>query len=122
MTTNIIFYELPTCTTCKKAKKYLQEKEILFEERPIRLEPPSREQLDIWMAENDSIKKYLNTSSEDYRKLGFAKQNISKEMALDAIAQNPNLIKRPLCIIGTKAIFGFKEELYEEYLKNEGLL
>jgi len=80
----VTFYGLKTCDTCRKAKKYLQEKGVIFQERAIRETPPSREELLRWI-DPERLRSHLNTSSEDYRRLDLSKRTLTVAEALDLI-------------------------------------
>jgi arsenate reductase len=115
MSHDVIFYGLATCDTCRKAKKYLKGRGVTLLERPIRETPPSRADLERWIDAGD-LKAFLNTSSEDYRSRGLSKRTLSKAEVLDLIDATPNLIKRPVVVVGDRAVFGFKPEAYDALL------
>ncbi len=112
----VTFYGLKTCDTCRKAKKYLQEKGVIFQERAIRETPPSREELLRWI-DPERLRSHLNTSSEDYRRLDLSKRTLTVAEALDLIEATPNLIKRPVLVVGDEAVFGFQPERYDVLLE-----
>ena len=115
MSDPIRFYGLKTCSTCRKAKKWLAERGVAIDERAIRDEPPSREELSAWI-EGENMKPFLNTSSKDYREAGLSQRQISKLDLLDLTEQTPNLLKRPIAVWPGGATFGFKEAEYEARL------
>ena len=94
------FYQYPKCGTCKKAAKFLVEKEQLLE----------------WM-ENSGLepKRFFNTSGKVYQEMGLKNRvnTLSKEEAAELLSQNGMLIKRPLLINGSQVLVGFKESDYE---------
>jgi len=108
-------YTLKTCSTCRKAVKWLKERGVEVEQLPVRESPPDRESLASWMT-SDNLKPYLNTSSKDYRSRGLSGRQLTLDEALDEIEACPNLIKRPLTVWGDEADFGFKEARFEERL------
>jgi len=113
------FIEYPKCSTCKKAKKWLEENNIDFLERNIITETPSINELSKWIKDsNEEIKKWFNTSGLKYKELNLKEKlgimNDTEKIKL--LASDGMLIKRPL-LISDKGIFiGFKEEKWKELL------
>lgn len=112
-----LFIEYPKCSTCQKAKKWLDENNIEYIDRNIITETPSIEELKEWIKRSGiDVKKFFNTSGIKYRELNI-KEKI-KEMSEDEIykllASDGMLIKRPLFISGKKILKGFKEKDWEE--------
>lgn len=114
MSRTALFYGLATCDTCRKAKKYLLEQNVLLTEYPIRTSPPAAADLKRWMEaglnQGEKLTRFLNTSSDDYRQLGIAPGTLTLERALELIQLTPNLLKRPIIVVGENAVFGFKIE------------
>ena len=105
-------YLYKNCSTCQKAKKYLQAHQIAFEELPIREQPPSRDELASMLAAYDGdLKRLFNTSGQDYRAGGYKDRlkALSETDALAELAANGNLIKRPFVIGDGIHLVGFKE-------------
>ncbi|HEM4166151.1 arsenate reductase family protein [Streptococcus suis] len=97
----ILFYEYPKCSTCRAAKAELKSLGLEFEAIDIKLTPPSAEELKVWMeATGLELKKYFNTSGNSYRELGLKDKfdSLSLEQALNLLANDGMLIKRPLLI------------------------
>ncbi|HEL2204330.1 TPA: arsenate reductase family protein [Streptococcus suis] len=97
----ILFYEYPKCSTCRAAKAELKSLGLEFEAIDIKLTPPSAEELKAWMeATGLELKKYFNTSGNSYRELGLKDKfdSLSLEQALNLLANDGMLIKRPLLI------------------------
>lgn len=95
------FYAYKGCDTCRKARKDLQERGVDFEEIAIRETPPTKAELGKMLAAYEgNIKKLFNTSGADYRemKLGQRLASMSEAEAIDLLASNGNLIKRPFMI------------------------
>lgn len=116
----MIVYLHPTCTTCKKAVKWLEENNISYEARDIRTQTPSANELKTMQQQEQlPLTKMFNTSGQLYRTLGLKEK--LKEMtipdAMELLASDGMLIKRPLLVTNGKALFGFKEEAYEALLK-----
>ncbi|WP_421448656.1 arsenate reductase family protein [Streptococcus suis] len=97
----ILFYEYPKCSTCRAAKAELKSLGLEFEAIDIKSTPPSAEVLKAWMeATGLELKKYFNTSGNSYRELGLKDKfdSLSLEQALNLLANDGMLIKRPLLI------------------------
>ncbi|AWL26286.1 arsenate reductase family protein [Streptococcus suis] len=97
----ILFYEYPKCSTCRAAKAELKSLGLEFEAIDIKSTPPSAEDLKAWMeATGLELKKYFNTSGNSYRELGLKDKfdSLSLEQALNLLANDGMLIKRPLLI------------------------
>ena len=114
-----IFIEYPKCSTCKKAKKWLEENNINFIERNIIQETPKIEELNIWIEKSgQEIKKWFNTSGLKYKELNLKEKlaNMTDKEKIELLASNGMLIKRPL-LISDKGIFiGFKEDNWKKLL------
>ncbi|MFS0822113.1 arsenate reductase family protein [Bacillus sp. 1P02SD] len=112
----LTFYWYPKCGTCRKAKKWLEEHQVAFEEIHIVENPPSKEQLKE-MYENSGLelKKFFNTSGQKYRELGLKDKigSASEDELLDLLASDGMLIKRPLTTDGNKVTVGFNEANFE---------
>lgn len=112
-----IFIEYPKCSTCKKAKKWLEENSIEFIDRNIVTDTPTQEELTEWIERSgQDIKKWFNTSGLKYKELNLKDRlvNMINEEKIELLASDGMLIKRPL-LISDKGIFtGFKEEKWEE--------
>lgn len=113
----ITFYHYPKCGTCRKAKKWFSEREIEINDIHIVEQPPSTEELrTMWQNSGLELKKFFNTSGQKYRELGLKDKvkDMSESEALQLLASDGMLIKRPLTTDGTKVTVGFKEEQFEE--------
>lgn len=108
-----IFIEYPRCSTCKNAKKWLEENNIEFEDRNIVEETPIQNELTEWIERSGlDIKKWFNTSGLKYKELNLKEKliNMSDKEKIELLASDGMLIKRPL-LISDKGIFiGFKED------------
>ncbi|UQD53228.1 arsenate reductase family protein [Bacillus methanolicus] len=113
----LTFYWYPKCSTCRKAKKWLEEHKVAFNEVHIVENPPSRAELEEMMKKSGlELKKFLNTSGQKYRELGL-KDRIkaaSQDELLDLLASDGMLIKRPIVTDGNKVTVGFNEEEFEK--------
>ena len=115
-----IFIEYPKCTTCKKAKKWLEENKIEFTERNIVTETPSIKELTEWIKTNgEDIKKWFNTSGLKYKELNLKDKlnTMTEKEKIELLASDGMLIKRPLLITDKGIFIGFKEEKWNN-LKN----
>ena len=115
-----IFIQYPKCSTCQKAKKWLETNDIEFEDRNIVEQTPSKEELKKWIEQSGfEIKKFFNTSGLKYKELNLKEKlpNMSDEEKIDLLSSNGMLIKRPLCITENKILVGFKEKEWQETLK-----
>lgn len=111
-----IFIEYPKCSTCKKAKKWLEENNIEFIDRNIVENTPTIQELGKWIkASGQELKKWFNTSGLKYKELNLKDKLItmSDKDKIKLLASDGMLIKRPL-LISDKGIFiGFKEEIWK---------
>lgn len=112
-----IFIEYPKCSTCKKAKKWLEENNVEFADRNIVTDTPTQEELSKWVERSgQDIKKWFNTSGLKYKELNLKDKlvSMSDKEKIELLASDGMLIKRPL-LISNKGIFiGFKEEKWNE--------
>ncbi len=109
-------YGYNKCGICRKAQKYLDSKGIPYQYIMIREIPPSIQELQTMLAQVGELKKIFNTSGQDYRALGIKDQlpDMSEQQALELLASNGNLIKRPFVLDGVKGTVGFKEETWDQ--------
>ena len=118
----MLFIEYPKCSTCKKAKKYLEVKHIKFTDRNIITETPSKEELETWIKKYDiKLDKLYNTSGMKYRELNLKekRRKLSEEEALTLLASDGMLIKRPILITEKAMLTGFREQEWENVLEEE---
>lgn len=108
----MLFVCYPQCTTCQKARKYLDDRGISYTLRDIKLENPTREELALWWKQSGlNLKKFFNTSGLQYRALMLKDRlsGMSEEEMLDLLACDGMLVKRPLLIADEQVLVGFKE-------------
>ena len=113
----MLFIHYPKCTTCQKAKKYLDENHITYEEQNIKTNPPTYEELlDYYHKSNLPVKKFVNTSGILYRELNLKEKlnTMTDEEILKLISTDGMLIKRPLLIQNNIVLTGFKETEYQK--------
>lgn len=114
-----LFVEYPKCTTCQKAKKFLLERGIVFEDRHIVEQTPTKEELKTWYEKSGlPLKKFFNTSGLVYKSLGLKDKlpQLSDEEQLDLLSSNGMLIKRPLLIGENMVLVGFRLAEWENNL------
>ena len=115
-----IFIEYPKCSTCKKAKKWLEENKIDFIERNIVTETPTEKELTEWIDKSgQEIKKWFNTSGLKYKELKLKEKllSMSDKEKIKLLASDGMLIKRPILILEKEILIGFREEKWKEILK-----
>ena len=115
----VLFVEYPKCSTCKKAGKWLKEHGVEYDDRDIKTDNPTAEELKCWHEKSGlDIKKFFNTSGNLYKELKLkdrlAKLPLSEKYEL--LATDGMLVKRPVVIYGDKVLTGFKEEEWERLL------
>jgi arsenate reductase (glutaredoxin) len=113
-------YHYPSCSTCKKALKWLDANRIEYKALPIVEKPPSKKALVKFLTETGlPVRKLFNTSGQLYREGGYkAKlETMTESQALDELATHGKLIKRPLVIGDGIHLVGFKEAEYEKALR-----
>ena len=112
----MLFICYPKCSTCKKAKKYLEDNKISFEERNIKEDNPTYEELKEWYKiSNLPLKSFFNTSGLIYKEKNLKDKlpSMSEEEQLKLLSTDGMLVKRPLIIKDNLVITGFKEKDYE---------
>ena len=115
----MIFLEYPKCTTCKKAKKWLDERQIAYTDRHIKENNPTVEELKAWQARSGyPLRKFFNTSGMLYRELGLKEKlaTMSEEEQYRLLASDGMLVRRPLVITDDRVLIGFKEKEWAEAL------
>ncbi len=109
----------PKCSTCQKAKKWLDENKIAYTERHIVETNPSAEELKIWYERSGlPLKKFFNTSGMLYKEMKLKDKlpEMSEEEQIKLLATNGMLVKRPLAVDEDKVLVGFKEAEWKEKL------
>lgn len=113
----MLFLEYPKCSTCRKAKKWLDEHNIEYVDRHIVEENPSYEELKEWYEKSGlPLKRFFNTSGMLYREMQLKDKlaTMSEEEQLRLLATDGMLVKRPLIVDGKKVLTGFKEAEWAE--------
>lgn len=115
----MIFLEYPKCSTCQKAKKFLDENKIKYQDRNIKTENPSVSELKEWYQKSGlELKKFFNTSGLVYKSLNLKEKlkEMTEEEMLEILASDGMLVKRPMIINRDKILIGFKEAEWAEKL------
>ena len=110
----------PKCTTCQKAKKWLDEKAVSYELRDIKESNPTYDELKEWYGKSGlPLKKFFNTSGLLYKSMELKNKlpEMSDEEQLRLLATDGMLVKRPILICNDRVLVGFKEKEYEELFK-----
>lgn len=118
----MLFLEYPKCSTCKKAKKWLDEHGIAYDDRHIVEENPTQEELKTWYEKSGlPLKRFFNTSGMKYRELKLKDRlpEISEEEQIEILASDGMLVKRPLVIDDDFILIGFKEQQWKETFDEE---
>lgn len=115
----MLFIGYPKCTTCKKAKKWLDEHNVDYTDRDIKEENPTAEELKEWHARSGlPLKRFFNTSGMVYRELGLKDKlaGMSEDEQYALLATDGMLVKRPLLIGEGSVLTGFKEKEWADTL------
>jgi Spx/MgsR family transcriptional regulator len=105
----IKFLHKPNCTTCRKAKVFLEKKKADLDLRDLGKDRLTFEELDNLIGKRDH-RKFLNTRNELYRTRKMSVNPPSREEALNLMAGEPNLIRRPVALRGSEMVLGYDEE------------
>ena len=115
----MLFVCYPKCSTCQKAKKYLDDHGAEYELRDIKTDNPSADELKKWIKLSGlPVKRFFNTSGMQYRALGLKDKidKMSEDEQISLLASDGMLVKRPLLIAGKTVLAGFREPEYEKAL------
>lgn len=115
----MLFIEYPKCTTCRKAKKWLDDHGIEYTDRHIKEENPTADELKTWHAKSGlPLKRFFNTSGVLYKEMHLKDKlpEMSEEEQFRLLATDGMLVKRPIIVTEDKVLTGFKEKEWEETL------
>ena len=115
----MLFIQYPPCSTCQKAKKWLDDHGLSYTDRHIKNEKPSYEELKAWYAASGlPLKKFFNTSGLLYKSLNLKEKlpTMTEEEQLQLLATDGMLVKRPIVVSGSSVLVGFKESQWESLL------
>ena len=115
----MLFVEYPKCTTCKRAKKWLDDHNLNYTDRHIKEENPTAEELKAWHKQSGlPLKKFFNTSGLLYKELKLKDKllTMSEEEQYELLASDGMLVKRPVLVTNEVVLLGFKEDTWKEAL------
>jgi arsenate reductase len=115
----MLFIQYPPCTTCKKAKAWLDAHGLSYDDRHIKLNNPTFEELKHWHAVSGlPLKKFFNTSGLLYKSMNLKEKlpTMTEEEQLRLLASDGMLVKRPILVNGDKVLVGFREKEWEQLL------
>lgn len=119
----MLFVEYPKCTTCQKARKWLEARNETFASRHIKEENPAKEELKLWWERSGlPLKRFFNTSGLKYKELGLkdALPNMGEEEQLALLASDGMLVKRPILVGDDFVLVGFREAEWSKTLEKHG--
>ena len=117
---SVLFLEYPKCTTCKKAKAWLESNAVAFEDRHIVEQNPTAEELKAWWEKSGlPLKKFFNTSGLLYKSMNLKDKlpAMTEEEQLRLLATDGMLVKRPLVVLEDAVLTGFREAEWQKLLK-----
>ena len=112
-----IFICYPRCTTCAKARRWLEANGLVYEERDIKEQKPSEGELRTWVKKSGlPIKQFFNTSGQIYRSLELSKKLalMSEDDQFALLASDGMLVKRPILIMDKSVLVGFRQAEWEK--------
>lgn len=115
----VLFVEYPPCSTCQKAKKWLEDHGIEYEDRHIKENCPTAEELKAWHARSGMpLRKFFNTSGLLYKSLGLKERlpEMPEEEQIALLATDGMLVKRPVIVAEDFVLTGFREAEWKEKL------
>ena len=116
----MLFIEYPKCTTCQKAKKFLENNNVDFISRHIKEDSPTYEELKLWYEKSGlPLKRFFNTSGLLYKSMDLKSKipQMSEDEQLKLLATDGMLVKRPILISDNKILVGFREAEWLEIIK-----
>lgn len=115
----MLFIEYPKCSTCQKAKKWLEENHVSFESRHIKEQNPTYDELKAWYEISGlPLKRFFNTSGMLYKSMGLKDKLplMSDDEQLELLSTDGMLVKRPLLVCDDFVLTGFRQKEWEEML------
>ena len=116
----MLFLEYPTCSTCKKARKWLEDHHVTFEARHIKEEHPTYDELKSWHQRSGlPLKRFFNTSGLLYKSMNLKDRlpAMTEEEQIELLASDGMLVKRPILVTENTVLTGFRENEWEKMLK-----
>ena len=115
----MLFVCYPKCTTCQKAKAWLEARGLPAEVRDIKTQNPTEEELRLWHEKSGlPLKRFFNTSGQLYRSMELSKKlpGMSEDEQFALLASDGMMVKRPILLAGDRVLVGFKEAEWESLL------
>lgn len=114
------FYGLPSCTTCQKALRRLDYHRVSdIRKRNIKEEPLSREEIERLAKMLGGAANLFSRRSNKFRELGLRDKTLSDNEMLDLMTEEYTFLKRPILVLGSRAVAGFFEKEYDEFLRGK---
>ena len=114
-----LLFEYPPCSTCRKARRFLDDHGINYTARHIVENPPSFEEISTWVNDHGvEIRRLFNTHGKRYRALDIKAKLLvlNKEQIIALLADDGMLVKRPILVFGERVLVGFSESVWRERL------
>ena len=115
----MLFLQYPPCSTCQKAKAWLDSHGLSYTDRHIKAQNPTAEDLKLWHSRSGlALKKFFNTSGLQYKALNLKEKlpTMTEEEQFDLLASDGMLVKRPILVTNDRILVGFKEAEWETLL------
>ena len=115
----MLFLQYPPCSTCQKAKNWLDAHGVVYTDRHIKMQNPTYEELKVWYAQSGlPLKKFFNTSGLAYKALNLKEKlpTMTEEEQLRLLATDGMLVKRPVLVTECAVLVGFREAQWESIL------
>jgi len=115
----MLFIEYPACSTCQKARKWLDAHALVYTDRPIKEQPPTADELRAWRQRSGlPLKRFFNTSGRVYQSLGLKEKlpTMDETEQLRLLASDGMLVKRPILVTDDAVLVGFRQAEWEEAL------
>ena len=116
---SVLFLEYPPCSTCQKAKRWLEDNGVAYTSRHIKTDNPTKEELTAWIARSGlPIKRFFNTSGLLYKSMALKDKlpSMTEEEQLELLSTDGMLVKRPILVSEDFVLVGFKESEWSETL------
>lgn len=116
----MLFIEYPKCSTCQKAKKWLDENGFSYEDRNIKEQNPTADELRAWHKMSGlELKRFFNTSGLLYKSMQLKSKlpSMSEEEQYELLSSDGMLVKRPIIVDGSTVLIGFRKAEWEKALK-----
>ncbi|WP_017380095.1 Spx/MgsR family RNA polymerase-binding regulatory protein [Paenisporosarcina sp. TG-14] len=109
--TELMFYTYPSCTSCRKTKKWLMANQIDFEERHLFRQTPTVEELIFLLSlTTEGLDEILATRSQSFKELNLDIEDLPLSQVVELIVKNPKLLRRPILTDGKQLVVGYQPE------------